>query len=157
MHNENVEEMQFLKIVFDVFLFRSPLGKRTLLCKPSFLGTYLTSLAGAFIPFLLRLSFLIITSFFSPIFFQSSSLFASYLLTVYRVIIVNHPSPNPAFSTLHIASSQVSLIKKEKKIILIYRGIKSGAVAKSYMRKGYLIYEEMHKYFPIYEEAVSHI
>jgi hypothetical protein len=24
-----------------------------------------------------------------------------------------------------------------------------------YMRKGFLIYEEMHKYFPIYEEAVS--
>jgi hypothetical protein len=34
--------------------------------------------------------------------------------------------------------------------------IKSGAVAKSYMRKGFLIYEEMGKYFPIYEEAVSH-
>ncbi len=31
-----------------------------------------------------------------------------------------------------------------------------GAVAKSYMGKG-LIYEEMPKYFPIYEEAVSHI
>ena len=31
------------------------------------------------------------------------------------------------------------------------------AVAKSYMRKGFLIYEEMRKYFPIYEEAVSHI
>jgi hypothetical protein len=25
------------------------------------------------------------------------------------------------------------------------------------MRKGFLIYEEMRKYFPIYEEAVSHI
>jgi hypothetical protein len=24
------------------------------------------------------------------------------------------------------------------------------------MRKGFLIYEEMRKYFPIYEEAVSH-
>jgi hypothetical protein len=32
--------------------------------------------------------------------------------------------------------------------------IQSGAVAKSYMRKGFLIYEEMHNYFPIYEEAV---
>jgi hypothetical protein len=28
---------------------------------------------------------------------------------------------------------------------------------KSYMRKGFLIYEEMRKYFPIYEEAVCHI
>ncbi len=47
--------------------------------------------------------------------------------------------------------------KKEKKIFLIYREIQIGAVAKSYMRKGSLLYEEMRKYFPIYEEAVSHI
>ncbi len=47
--------------------------------------------------------------------------------------------------------------KKENYIFLIYREIQSGAVAKSYMRKGFLIYEEMRKYFPIYEEAVSHI
>jgi hypothetical protein len=47
--------------------------------------------------------------------------------------------------------------KKEYKIFLIYREIQSGAVAKSYMRKGILIYEEMRKYFPIYEEAASHI
>jgi hypothetical protein len=37
-----------------------------------------------------------------------------------------------------------------------YKEIQSGAVAKSYMRKGFLMYEEMRKYFPIYEEAVSH-
>ncbi len=47
--------------------------------------------------------------------------------------------------------------KKEHQIFLIYKEIQSGAVAKSYMRKGLLIYEEMRKYFPIYEEAVSHI
>jgi hypothetical protein len=47
--------------------------------------------------------------------------------------------------------------KKEKKIFLIYKEIQSGAVAKSYMRKGFLIYEEMRKYFPICEEAVSNI
>ncbi len=47
--------------------------------------------------------------------------------------------------------------KKEKKIFLIYTKIQSGAVGKSYMRKGFLIYEEMCKYFPIYEEGVSHI
>jgi hypothetical protein len=35
--------------------------------------------------------------------------------------------------------------------------IQSGEAAKSYMRKGFLIYEEMRKYFPIYEEVVSHI
>ncbi len=32
-----------------------------------------------------------------------------------------------------------------------------GSVAKSYMRKGFLIYEEMRKYFITYEEAVSRI
>ncbi len=46
--------------------------------------------------------------------------------------------------------------KKENKIFLIYKVIQSGAVAKSYLRKGFLIYEEMRKYLVIYEEAVSH-
>jgi hypothetical protein len=46
--------------------------------------------------------------------------------------------------------------KKENQIFLICKEIQSGAVAKSYMRNGFLIYEEMRKYFPIYEEAVSH-
>ncbi len=32
-----------------------------------------------------------------------------------------------------------------------------GAVAKSYMGKGFVIYEEIRKYLVIYEEAVSHI
>jgi hypothetical protein len=35
--------------------------------------------------------------------------------------------------------------------------IQSGADAKSYMRKGFLIYEEMRKYYPMYEDAVSHV
>jgi hypothetical protein len=35
--------------------------------------------------------------------------------------------------------------KKEKKIFLIYEEIQNGAVAKSYMRKDFLIYEEMRK------------
>ncbi len=47
--------------------------------------------------------------------------------------------------------------KKENQIFLIYKEIQSGAVAKSYMRKDFLIYDEMRKYFPIYEEAVSQI
>jgi hypothetical protein len=47
--------------------------------------------------------------------------------------------------------------KKENQIFLTYKEIQSGAVAKSYMRKGFLIYEETRKYFPIYEEAVSQI
>jgi hypothetical protein len=32
-----------------------------------------------------------------------------------------------------------------------------GAVAMSYMRKGFLIYEKMRKYLVVYEEAVGHI
>jgi hypothetical protein len=48
--------------------------------------------------------------------------------------------------------------KEENKIFLIlYKEIQMGAVAKSYMRKGFLIYEEMRKYLVIYEEAVSHV
>ncbi len=46
---------------------------------------------------------------------------------------------------------------KEKKIFLIYKEILIGAFAKLYMRKGFLIYEKMRKYVPIYEEAVSHM
>jgi hypothetical protein len=38
--------------------------------------------------------------------------------------------------------------KKENKLFLIYKEIQMGSGAKSYMRKGFLIYEEMHKYFP---------
>ncbi len=45
----------------------------------------------------------------------------------------------------------------DKKNFLIFKEIQMGAVAKSYMRKGFLIYEEMCKYLVIYEEAVSHI
>jgi hypothetical protein len=38
--------------------------------------------------------------------------------------------------------------KKESKIFLIYKEIQSGAVEKSYLRKGFLIYEEMRKISP---------
>ncbi len=55
------------------------------------------------------------------------------------------------------ASSPGYTDKKENQIFLIYKEIQSRAVGKSCMRKGFLICEEMRKYFPIYEEAVSHI
>jgi hypothetical protein len=38
-----------------------------------------------------------------------------------------------------------ALIKKKNQIFLIYKEIQSGAVAKSYMRKGFLIYEKIKK------------
>jgi hypothetical protein len=37
----------------------------------------------------------------------------------------------------------------------IYKEIQSVAVAKSHMRKGFLIYEEMRKYFHIYDFATA--
>jgi hypothetical protein len=52
---------------------------------------------------------------------------------------------------------QSTLIKKRKRIFLKYREIQTGLVAKSYMRKDFLIYVVIRKYLTIYEEAVSHI
>jgi hypothetical protein len=52
---------------------------------------------------------------------------------------------------LLVYSSSAYTDKNENQIFLIYKEIQSGAVAKSYMRKGFLIYvlyEEMRKYFP---------
>jgi hypothetical protein len=42
-------------------------------------------------------------------------------------------------------------------ISLQFCSFQMGAVAKLYMRKGFLIYEKMRKYLVIHEEAVSHI
>jgi hypothetical protein len=39
----------------------------------------------------------------------------------------------------------------------MYAEIQIGSGAKSYMREGLLVCEEMGKYFTVYEEAVSHI
>ncbi len=47
-----------------------------------------------------------------------------------------------------------TLIKKKIKFSSYIRKFRGGAVEKSYLKKGFLIYEEMRKYFPIYEEAV---
>jgi hypothetical protein len=47
--------------------------------------------------------------------------------------------PNPYFFTISYTD------KKENQILLIYKEIQSGAVAKSYMREGFLIHEEMRK------------
>ncbi len=47
--------------------------------------------------------------------------------------------------------------KKENKIFLTYKEIQSGAVAKSYMTNGLLIYGEIFAHFLIYEEALPHI
>ncbi len=53
---------------------------------------------------------------------------------------------------LNLKNSPPRALKKKTEIFLIYKEIRMGSVAKSYMRKGFLIYEEMRN-----EEAVSHI
>jgi hypothetical protein len=47
--------------------------------------------------------------------------------------------------------------KKENKIFLICKEIQMGSDAKLYLRKGFLIYEEMRKYLTIYDEPISHL
>ncbi len=47
--------------------------------------------------------------------------------------------------------------KKGNKTFLKNKDIQMGSGAKSYMRKGFLLYEEICKFFHIYEEAVCHI
>jgi hypothetical protein len=42
--------------------------------------------------------------------------------------------------------------KKEKKIFLIYKEIQNGAVAKSYMTNGLIIFGETFAHFHIYED-----
>ncbi len=44
------------------------------------------------------------------------------------------------------ANPRISLIKKKTKFSLIYKEIKMGSGAKSYMRKSFLKYEETRKY-----------
>jgi hypothetical protein len=77
-----------------------------------------------------------------------------------RRTAAEQPANKVAFKSIFFSKQSHSLPctdKKENQIFLIYKEIHSGSVAKSYMRKDFLIDEEMRKYFPIYEEAVSHI
>jgi hypothetical protein len=67
---------------------------------------------------------------------------------------------DPVLYNVHLHSPHIyshHTDKKENESFLIYKEIQMGAVAKSYMRKGFLIYEEMRKYLTIYEKAVSHL
>jgi len=50
---------------------------------------------------------------------------------------------------MHAAWHVTALIKKKRKFFLIYKKIQMRSGAKSYMRKSFLIYEEMHKYLII--------
>jgi hypothetical protein len=59
--------------------------------------------------------------------------------------------------TVEFPFTGLHTVKKENKIFLLYKEIQMGSGAKSYMRKGFLIFVEMRKFFTIYEEALSHI
>jgi hypothetical protein len=65
-----------------------------------------------------------------------------------------NPRPGPKNTTRQHECIKSTLKKKK---IKFYKKIQSEAVAKSYTRKGFLMYEEMRKYFPICGEAVNHI
>jgi hypothetical protein len=98
-----------------------------------------------------------------------SGIFSSSTHRVYTLKIANlsfYLSPDPNFIFPHLVLFvPVPLsfchvpftYKKEKEIFLLYKEIQKGSVAKSYIRKGFLIYEEMRKYLTKYEEAVSHL
>ncbi len=47
--------------------------------------------------------------------------------------------------------------EKEYQIFLIYKEIQNGAVAKSYMTNGLLLYGEIFVHFLIFQEALPHI
>jgi hypothetical protein len=62
------------------------------------------------------------------------------------------PDPSSSTSSMILSKSLSASVKKctdkkENKIFLIFREIQMGSGAKSYMRSGFLIYEDMHKYF----------
>ncbi len=57
----------------------------------------------------------------------------------------------------HMWGSLTRIIKKKIKFSPFIRKFRIEQLQKSYIRKGFLIYEEMRKYLTIYEKAVSHI
>ncbi len=86
-------------------------------------------------------------SYFSSTFFSPVVLTISKLLFTTMWIVVLH----------FLFSKQCRHTdEKDNKIFHKYKEIQKGAVANSYMTKGFLIYEEMRKYLVKYEEAVSH-
>jgi hypothetical protein len=64
---------------------------------------------------------------------------------------------NPLTWTIQLVSYGQSFYtyKKENQIFLIYKEIRNGAVAKSYMTNGLLIYGEIFAHFLIYDFATA--
>jgi hypothetical protein len=62
-----------------------------------------------------------------------------------------HQGWGGAYRILKLRQIRTHTDKKETNIFLINKEIQIGSVAKSYMRKGFLLHEEMRKYLVIYE------
>jgi hypothetical protein len=75
-------------------------------------------------------------------FFMGNVLTTLYVLCMYLCILGN---------------AVLKLIKKENQIFLIYKEIQNGAVAKSYITNGLLIYGEIFAHILIYQEALPHM
>jgi hypothetical protein len=85
---------------------------------------------------------------------SSTSPFSSWHLACSSSTSSPPSSPCPGLSVPAGAGwPGIALIKKKKKIFLLDKEIQKGAAEKSYMRKGFLIYEEMSKYLVMYDEA----
>ncbi len=65
--------------------------------------------------------------------------------------------PYVSFNRIKSVVRVNALIKKKIKFSSYIRKFRRERLQRSYMRKGFLIYEEMSKYLVIFEEAISHI
>ncbi len=77
---------------------------------------------------------------------------AALLLRLCRAAAAGHctPSTGGQQTFTHLGGCEYYTDKKENQILLIYMAIQSGAVAKSYMTNGLLIYGEISAHFLIY-------
>jgi hypothetical protein len=73
-------------------------------------------------------------------------------------MFIVHPSPSKKY-LFEIENKSVVLYtdKKENQIFLIYMEFQNGAVAKSYLTNGLLIYGEIFAHFLAYYDALPHI
>jgi hypothetical protein len=76
---------------------------------------------------------------------------AALLLRLCRAAAAGHaPGTGGQQTFTHLRRGEYNTDKKENQIFLIYKEIQSGAVAKSYMTNGLLIYGEIFAHFLIY-------